>query len=208
MNGVKRLILASESPRRKELLKQMGAVFEAITSNYDERLDDERSVDEVVCELALGKAEAVAKQYPDAFVIGSDTVVVLDGRQLGKQSDEDAARLLLRELSGRTTEVITAVAVVCPARNVREVRKERAAVTFHPYGDGAIENYLKSDDWRDKAAAIAVQSPDTPPIQSIEGSYDTILGFATKPLAEMLRPHGFTLEPVTLRPPYVAAKQP
>lgn len=86
MNGVKRLILASESPRRKELLKQMGAVFEAITSNYDERLDDERSVDEVVCELALGKAEAVAKQYPDAFVIGSDTVVVLDGRQLGKSS--------------------------------------------------------------------------------------------------------------------------
>jgi septum formation protein len=191
----KKIILASESPRRKELLAQMGVGFEAMPSNYHEQLDDTRAPADVACELALGKAKAVAKVHPDAVVIGSDTIVAFNGRQLGKQPDAATARKLLRELSGQQVTVTTGVAIVCVADHLQESRAETATIQFAPYTDDVIEAYLRSNDWQDKAGTVAIQTPGAPPIQRITGSCDTLLGLATKPLARMLAAQGINAKP-------------
>lgn len=184
---MRKIILASGSPRRKELLAAMGIDFEVVPSNYDEQLDDGRPVEEVAKELALGKALEVAERHPEALVIGSDTIAVLNGRQLGKQPDAEAAKKLLRELSGQTEEVYTAVALVCRATGLQDVRVDKAAIIFAKYDDAAIDRFLASGAWQDKAAAAAIQHPLSPPVDHIEGDYDTILGLSTKLVAAMLK---------------------
>src|ERR1700729_4019 len=102
-----KIILASQSPRRRDLLTKMGLTYQIIPSNFDEKLEDSRSPEEVAIELALGKAMAVAKANPDSIVIGSDTIVTVGGRQLEKPHDKAEARQMLKLLSGTFNEVST-----------------------------------------------------------------------------------------------------
>ncbi|MEW6470591.1 MAG: Maf family protein, partial [Bacteroidota bacterium] len=106
------IILASQSPRRKELLSKMGVTFDTVPSSYEERLDESRDAEEVAKELALGKAEDVAERYPDTFVIGSDTVVAVNGRQMEKPVDINDAREMLTALAGHESTVSTGIAIV------------------------------------------------------------------------------------------------
>ena len=101
-----RIILASQSPRRKDYMQRMGLVFDTIPSDYDEHLDESRTPEEVAMELALGKAMAVAAQYPDAIVIGSDCIVAVNGRQMEKARDIEDAREMLTALSGHESTVV------------------------------------------------------------------------------------------------------
>src|SRR4051794_8545283 len=101
MQNKPRIILASQSPRRRELLAGMGVEFDVIPSKFDEKLDDGRPADEVAVELAYGKAEDVARDHPDCIVIGSDTIVTIDGKQLGKPLGAADAKRMIRNLSGR-----------------------------------------------------------------------------------------------------------
>jgi septum formation protein len=107
-----KIILASQSPRRKELLEKIDRVFTVEPSHYDEQLDVTRPTEEVARELALGKARDVARRFPEAIVIGADTIVEIDGEQLGKPHDEEEAVAMLRRLRGRSHHVVTGVAVV------------------------------------------------------------------------------------------------
>lgn len=184
------VILASSSPRRRELVAQMDIPFTFEASNFDEWLDDGRDVEEMAKELGLGKALDIAERHPEALVVGSDTIVTLHGRQLGKQPDAETAKKLLQEMSGQTVEVISSVALVCKATGLREVAVARAAIVYAPYDDEAIDTFLASNDWQDKAGATAVQSPRTPPIDHIQGDYDTVLGLSTHLLANMLAKQG------------------
>ncbi len=195
---MRKIILASTSPRRRELLKLMGLVFEIVPSDFEEYLDENRPVQELAKELALGKALAVAKQHPDALVIGSDTIPTLHGRQLGKFPDPKAARELLRQLSGQSQEIFTSVALVCAQTGLQEVGVAESAIIFAPYGDEVIDRYLATNDWQDKAAATAIQSPASPPVDHIEGDFDTILGLSTRLLAKMLARQGIQAKPVNL----------
>lgn len=192
------IILASQSPRRKELLEKMGVQFLVIPSNYDEQLDHTRSVEEVAIELAIGKAQAVARQHPDAIVIGSDTIVFADGKQLGKPRDEAEARRVLKDLAGKVNIVATGLAVVYKDKGLEISEVVSSKVFFKDYDREAHEDYLASGDWHDKAGAYGLQSGAARLVDCIEGEYDAILGLPTKTLAAILLPLEFECHAVTL----------
>lgn len=198
---MKRIILASQSPRRKELLAQMGVQFDAVPSGYDERLDDSRATAEVAKELALGKAMDVAEQYPDCIVIGSDTIVTVDDRQLEKPRDKREAHEILKLLSGRPNYVTTGVAVVCLADGTRIVEETTTQVVFRPYDADVVARYVETGDSLDKAGAYGIQSGAAPLISHIKGDYDTVIGLPTALLADMLNRIGVDATPVRLAAP-------
>lgn len=194
---MKRIILASQSPRRKALLAAMGVTFEAIPSRYDEKLDDSRDPVIVAKELALGKAMDVAKEHPDAYVIGSDTIVTIDGRQLEKPTSPEHAHDMLKDLAGKTNYVTTAVAVVCVNKNVRLMDADTTAVHFKPYDEPTVAAYVATGDPMDKAGAYGMQHDiGSRLIAHIDGNYDTVVGLPTSVLAGLLHRCGIDTRPL------------
>jgi septum formation protein len=184
-----KIILASQSPRRVELLKQIGLDFVVRPSRYVEKLDENRAADQVAPDLALGKAIDVAHENPDAFVIGADTIVALGRRQLGKAKSVEEARQMLTDLAGRESRVITGVALLNLEKNIRDVRVSTTKVYFKPDSPAIArlrEAYLKSGDWRDKAGAYGIQSGADVLIDRIAGDRDTVIGLPTDLLRDML----------------------
>lgn len=196
------IILASQSPRRRHLLAAMGVEFTIHPSNYDEKLDDTRGIHEVAKELALGKALDVATQYPDAIVIGSDTIVGVDDHQLEKPVDITEARDMLLSYAGRESVVVTGLAVVCASKNIQIVDTDLTRVYFkadNPEVAAQREDYLQTRDWADKAGGYGIQNLRDTLIDRIEGSYDTVVGLPTKQLAAILNDLGVTAIPVEMR---------
>jgi septum formation protein len=195
------IILASQSPRRKELLTQMGVEFTAVTSNFDEYLDDARDPGAVAIELAVGKAMAVAEQYPDAIVIGSDTIVTIDGQQLAKAADDDEARRMLKLCAGKRNDVTTSLAVIKLSDGVKLTGEDTSGVYFLPYDEARINQYIATGDYKDKAGAWGIQSGAAPLIDYFSGNYDSILGLPTKLLADFFAQLGVSANPVELDAP-------
>ncbi len=184
---MKRLILASQSPRRKQLLGAMGVEFETIPSAYDEHLDDSRDPETVAKELALGKAMDVAKANPDAYVIGSDTIVTIDGHQLEKPISQQNAREMLELLAGRPNYVTTGVAIVSINNNVHITDADTAAVFFKPYDKQAVDEYIATGDPMDKAGGYGMQHPKCAVlIDKFDGRYDTIIGLPSVVVSKLL----------------------
>lgn len=195
MNAHPAVILASQSPRRKELLDNMGVTFQVVPSDFEEHLDHSRPVSEVAIELALGKAREVAKRYPDAVIIGADTIVFVDGQQLGKPKDESEARTVLANLAGKANEVTTGLVVLRPNQGSEFANAFTTKVFFKPYNKDIHETYLASGDWHDKAGAYGIQSGAAPLVDYIDGDYDTILGLPTKQLSKILQSFGISSRP-------------
>ncbi len=170
-----RLVLASASPRRRELMSLAGFDFEVITADVDEVLDPSLSPRELVMSLSFQKASAVAELNPDATVIGADTVVVLGGKVLGKPHSEGEAVQMLRDLSGNTHEVYTGVCLI----RGDKVHKfyECTKVTFWPLEDELIADYVASKDPMDKAGAYGIQGNGCVLVKGIEGDYFNVVGF-------------------------------
>jgi septum formation protein len=210
-NDQSRLILASQSPRRKELLDRMGLAgkYEVIPSEFVEELDDNRSPEEVSEELGYGKALWVAKRNPGAWVIGSDTIVTINGKQLAKAADLEEAHNMLKLLAGEANTVTSSLAIVCVQPELVDgeqvikhlIGSESSEVFFKPYDAQAAEAYLATGDWRDKAGAYGIQSGAHTLVDHIEGNYDTIVGLPTHLLAEYLKNIGIDASPVELQPP-------
>ncbi len=167
-----KIILASQSPRRKELLEKIDRVFTVEPSHYDEQLDVTRPTEEVARELALGKARDVARRFPEAIVIGADTIVEIDGEQLGKPHDEEEAVAMLRRLRGRSHHVVTGVAVV--AHGQEYVAADQATVLLAAYTEEDIASYVRSGEPMDKAGAYGIQSLPAHMIDRIEGDKEAI----------------------------------
>lgn len=192
------IILASQSPRRQQLLGEMGVVFSVEPSSYDEKLDENRDAREVAKELALGKALAVAQKHPDAFVIGSDTIVAINGRQMEKPKDIEDAREMLIALSAAQSTVSTGLAVVNLSQGIELVGEETTFVDFKPDSPEVSklrETYLESGDWKDKAGGYGIQSGASTLIEKIEGNYDTVVGLPTYLLSEFLNGLGIESKP-------------
>lgn len=171
----RQLILASASPRREELLRELGLSFTVVPSGLPEELPP-GPPGESVQALALAKARAVAGRVGSGVVLGADTVVVLGGVILGKPADPEDARRMLRALSGQTHEVITGVGLVeAPAR-----REASAAVVTRvrmgQYGDDEIEAYLATDEPYDKAGAYAIQGAGSRLVAHVDGCYTNVVG--------------------------------
>jgi septum formation protein len=176
------LILASSSPRRKELLENLHLSFITVSSDVDESYDLEWKPDEIVMELAKRKAQAVSDQYPNSFVIGSDTVVVVDNTILGKPQNREEAFSMLKQLSGRTHSVFTGVAIV-KATNEREFF-EKTDVVFWELTDEEIIKYMDTGEPFDKAGAYGIQGFGSLLVKQITGDYFAVVGL---PVARTLR---------------------
>lgn len=188
-----RLILASQSPRRRALLEQIGVPqFDILVPDADESYDPTLTPQEIVCSICRKKAEAalVLANDPDAIIITADTMVFLDGMRLGKPTDEADAAQMLRSLSGRTHTVCTGVSV---ARGERiETQAETTAVTFRTLTDAEIAAYIASGDPMDKAGSYGIQGKPALFVSGIEGDYFNVMGLPLHRLGQMLK--GFDLD--------------
>jgi septum formation protein len=165
----------------------MGLTFKQVPSNFEEYFDDSRPVEDVVIELGLGKALDVAKNFPEDIVIGSDLIVVFNGKQIGKPESEKEAIERLKELSGQKHQLICSVAVVCKSKNYQKTAIDIATVEFDRLSDEFIKEYVATGTTFDKAGGYAIQHPMMKPhIKSIEGRIDTIIGMPTNLVADML----------------------
>ena len=178
-----RLILASQSPRRRELLSNTGLPFEVIPSNFEE-IEAGLSPQETVLRFAEGKAQEVYQRCPDAAVIGADTVVALDGEIFGKPHTEEIAKAMLRRLSARTHSVFTGVCLM--ASGVKRMGICETKVTFRALSEEFIERYVREVHPLDKAGAYGIQD-GYHIVESYEGSYTNVVGLPMELLEEYLK---------------------
>jgi len=169
------IVLASSSPRRRELLAQAGITFEVVVSPAEE-VHDASLKPEELCELnATLKAVAVAELRTEATVIGADTLVFIDGLPLGKPADLQDARAMLQRLSGRTHQVCTGVCIITPGGE-KNIVSDTTEVTFRTLDEAAIDCYFSKVDPLDKAGAYGIQEYGDEIISGICGSYENVMG--------------------------------
>ena len=178
-----RLILASKSPRRSELLKQAGLAFSVIPSDFDESTVALSNPDSYVITLAESKALDISEKHPSAWVIGADTIVLIDSIILGKPDSIEDARDMLRRLSGKTHQVLTGYCISCKAKGRFFSETVKTNVHFKKLNEAEIEWYLQTGEPFDKAGAYAIQGIGTFLVKSISGSYTNVVGL---PVCEVL----------------------
>jgi len=177
------LILASKSPRRRYLLKQAGLSFTVIPADFDESSITPTEPTQYVRKLAEAKAREVAVRYPRSWVIGADTIVLIDGTILGKPASIAEARTMLNHLSGKTHQVLTGYAILCLAKERSFSEAVQTAVCFKKLTGKEIEWYIRSEEPFDKAGAYAIQGLGTFIVKSINGSYTNVVGL---PVCEVI----------------------
>jgi septum formation protein len=186
-----RLILASASPRRLDLLAQVGIrPDETVAADIDETALAREKPNELATRLALLKARHVANTFPADFVLGADTVVACGRRVLGKAADEAEARKFLSLLSGRRHRVYGGIAVIGPDGN-DHTRCVMTTVHFKRLGLAEIDAYLESGEWRNKAGAYAIQGQAGTFVPRINGSYSNVVGLALTETVALLRGLGY-----------------
>ncbi|MEH6473116.1 MAG: Maf family protein [Halopseudomonas sp.] len=185
------LVLASRSPRRRELLTQIGVKFECASADIDESLRDGETPAQYVSRLALEKAQAVAINFPDHWVLGSDTTVVCDAQVLGKPTDKTDAVAMLQQLSGRRHQVMTAVALVQGERQ-RSLRVS-TDVVFKSLSQAECERYWDTGEPQDKAGSYGIQGLGAVFVERVEGSYSAVVGLPLQEIAELLQQLGMPI---------------
>ncbi len=181
------IILASKSPRRKDLLSRAGVEYKAITSDAEETRIDGESPREQAERLASLKANDVAKIHGlDLPVLGSDTIVVLDGKTLGKPIDRADGARMLKELAGRWHTVITGVSLI-DTNGTEKIISVQSEVSFRNLSDYEIESYLDTGEPFDRAGSYAIQGIGAFIIDSLKGSYTNVIGLPLKETLEMLK---------------------
>ena len=178
------IVLASASPRRAELLKAAGIAFDILPAHVDESVHPGEAPEAYARRVSRAKASAVLQRSPGRPVLAADTVVVIDGHILGKPADPEDARRMLRLLSGKTHEVLTAVTLD------EETRVERTTVEFAPLSSAEIDAYVASGEPMDKAGAYAIQGLASRFVTSIRGSYSNVVGLPVALVYTMLKRAG------------------
>ena len=177
------IILASQSPRRKELLSMCGFEFEIRPADVDETLPENISPKEAVCYLSKIKAEALKDE--ENIVIGADTVVALNGEILGKPRDDNDAFNMLKMLSGKTHSVYTGVTLASKKKTITFY--EETKVTFYPISDDEIKDYIKTGEPKDKAGAYGIQGLGGLLVEKIEGDYNNVVGLPVAKLSRKIK---------------------
>jgi septum formation protein len=191
----KRIVLASGSPRRRELVKMIGLEFELAVPEIHEGSVPTSRPSSFVVELALAKALSLAHKFPNAVILGADTVVVLDGRVLGKPRDLRDARTMLHTLSGKTHMVYTGLALVDVPTGLRETCCEKSLVTMTDITDEEIDSYLATGEPMDKAGSYGIQGFGAVFIKHIDGCFFNVMGLPVARLYDMLKRLSRKLEP-------------
>lgn len=183
----KKIILASASPRRESLLKQIGINFQVIPSNVDEDDFDHSDPATHAQILALKKAQDVAARIKNGIVIGADTQVIADGEVLGKPLDEADAVRMLSKLQGKTHKVVTGVALIDAETGIEETWVETTEVTFREVSKEEIFDYVKTGEYNGKAGAYGIQGMAGAFVKRIEGCYFNVVGLPLAKLSQKLK---------------------
>ena len=187
-----RLILASNSPRRKQILKDLGLDFEIIPSNYDEKLETDTFSYDLIEDLATQKAlDVVRRVGKNEIVLGADTVVVFHKKILGKPKDKDDAFRMLRELSGQTHMVVTALCGINTKLNSARLLSTTSYVRFKELSDELINYYINEFNPLDKAGSYGIQELPDGILDKYEGSFENIVGLAPEAVTAMLKEFGY-----------------
>ncbi len=183
------LILASASPRRAEILTALGIPFQIDPANVQETIRTGETAEQAASRLAAEKAAEVAARHAGLWVLAADTLVVLDGRILGKPADDEEARRILRLLSGKEHRVMTAV---CLRRHFDPAKEivEESRVSIAPLSEEEIHWYVASGEPRDKAGGYAVQGLGARFIESVSGSYSNVMGLPARGVYRLMRDAG------------------
>lgn len=184
---MRKIILASASPRRKELLEQCGVSPEIITSNIEESIFSNKSPEEIVMSLSFQKAINVAMKVEEGLVIGADTIVALDNEILGKPSDSSEAFSILKKLSGKEHKVVTGFSIIDKVTGKKVVDYESTKVYFRKLSDYDIQEYLATEETKDKAGAYGIQGKGALLVEKIEGCYFNVVGLPISKLNNCLR---------------------
>jgi septum formation protein len=184
------LILASTSPRRREILALLRLPFTVIAPRFEEVIGH-GSIEEEVLEFALEKARSVAAEHPQAIVIGSDTMITLGGEKFGKPIDADDARRMLRAFSGKLHHIYTSVAIIDGAGGPGLKTVEKISVVMRTFSDQEITDYLACGESLDKAGAYSIQGRGSGLIESMEGDYLAAVGMPLRPIAQYLKQRGW-----------------
>lgn len=187
-----KIILASTSPRRSELLTQIGVEFELASSNVQERPHPDEAPPDYITRIARAKVIAVARQRESGLIIGADTVVVLDGQLLGKPEDEAEAERMLRRLSGRWHAVMTGVALYDVATRQEVADFDKTLVKFARLTDKEIEWYVKTGEPMDKAGAYGIQGLGGLFVDEIAGNYYNVVGLPLPLVYRLARRLGYS----------------
>ena len=185
---MRRFILASASPRRKEILEKAGYSFEIIVSDADENITEDLSPEKTVEVLAERKALSVWESNKDSVVFGCDTVVAIDGRILGKPTDDEDAFNMLKMLSGRTHTVSTGVCIC--SEDKTEVFSNTTQVEFYPLSDETIRSYIASGEGKDKAGSYGIQGYGCVLVNEIKGDYFSVMGLPVSQSSRVLADFG------------------
>jgi septum formation protein len=190
-----RIVLASASPRRRELLQQIGLEFDVVSADIDESILPGESPQEHVIRLSSSKAAAIAarEDISGRWVIGSDTIVLLDDQILGKPSDEEDAKRMLRTLSGREHQVLSGYALIDRKLGRQHSEAVATRVRFRDLTDTEIERYIATGEPADKAGSYAIQGLGVCFVASIEGSYSNVVGLPLCRLTLTLKEFGIPL---------------
>ena len=185
-----RIILASTSPRRRDILSLLGLPFEVRDPDFQETTRDDLTPEAEAVELALGKARSIAAGEPDALVVGGDTLIAVDHEKIGKPADPDDAAWILRRLSGRTHRILTGLALIDSTTQVEEAHLERVEVRMRRSTDADISRYLARGESLDKAGAYSIQGEGHRLIESMRGDYLAAVGMPLRPIARYLQRYG------------------
>ncbi len=185
------LILASNSPRRKELLTQAGIPFEVVSSLYEEHNHPGIAPGQLVQEQALGKALEVAHRYPERTVLGADTLVVLGQNILGKPKDVQEAHAMLTKIQNRWHEVYTGIALVYGSDSTPKTHVQTTKVHLRALSPQEITHYIATQEPMDKAGAYAIQGYGALLVDAIEGCYTNVVGLSLPAVWDLLRPLGW-----------------
>ena len=192
------IILASESPRRRELLALMGLPFTCLPSKIDESFEPGAEPASAAKDLAIRKVRKILESLEESlenesppWVCGADTIITLSGKIYGKAGDRDEARQMLRLFQGNTHEVISALALYKGRTKTMDCRSSVSSVSFASMTEGEIEWYLDSGEWQDAAGAYKIQGLASCFIKRIEGSYSSVVGLPLREFYDMLRDNGY-----------------
>ena len=189
------MILASNSKRRQEILRDMGFNFKVLTSDIEE-ISDKEEISEMILDIAEKKLDKIAKENVSEFVLAADTVVELEGRIFGKPKSREEAESFLKILSGKTHKVITAYVLKNISKNIIIKDVVISKVKFYDLDDKTIKWYLDTSEPFDKAGAYGIQGQGRVLVEKIEGDYFAIMGFPVSNFLKNLRKNGYKISQI------------
>jgi nucleoside triphosphate pyrophosphatase len=190
---MKKIILASTSPRRKELLSQLGLDFSVVSSNYEEDMSLDMKPVALAKFLSMRKAESVAKKYKNTIIIAADTFIVHGTKLLGKPFTAKEAKNALKKISNKILYVITGLAVIDTKNNKKISKAIETKVYIKKLSNSEIDNYIKTGEPLDKAGAFGIQGFGAVIVKKIEGDYNNVVGLPLHALAETLKEFGIKI---------------